>query len=100
MQFIKKIAVSMWETIVEDFTKLPKIAIKSLFFCPAYYIIYRVVSHHAPPLDMWCGYFIGAIIFTSAPKKPSSRQNKEAPQQPSTAIILPTSMTSSANSPR
>ena len=91
MPYVKKIAVSMWETVVEDFTKLPKIAIKSLFFCPAYYIIYRVVSHHAPPFDMWCGYFLGAIIFTSAPKKTNSHPNKEEQQQPSTPFILPAS---------
>ncbi len=91
MPFIKTLALSVWESIIEDFTKLPKILLKSLFYCPFLYGSYWLVSHHAPPYALWGGYFFAALSFTSPPKKTNSRPNKEEPQRPSTPIILPAS---------
>lgn len=88
MPFVKKLATNMWESVAEDFTKLPKIAIKSLINCPALYGIYWLVCHHAPSYGMWLGYFFAALSFTSPPKGTNDRRRKEEPQQPPTPIII------------
>ena len=91
MPFIKKTAAFLWEFVVEEAAKLIKIAIKSLFYAPVFYGIIWLVHHHAPSHDMWVSFVLGALFFTGFSKRTNSRPNKEEPQQPSTAIILPSS---------
>ena len=91
MPFIKKVAVGLWASVLEDFIKLPKIAIKSLFNCPALYGIYWLVYHHAPSSGMWLGYFLAALSFTSPSGKSKSRPNEEDTQQPSRPAVVSTS---------
>jgi hypothetical protein len=92
MPFVKKIAVFLWEFVVEEASKLLRIAIKSLYNAPVFYGIIWLVSHHAPSHDMWVSFFLGALFFTSFSKKANSRPNKEEPQRPPSPIILPASL--------
>jgi hypothetical protein len=100
MSFVKKTAIFLWEFVVEEASKLLKIAIKSLYYGPTFYGITWLVSHHAPSHDMWVSFFLGALFFTSFSSKTNSRPKAEESPQSSNSIILPVSSISSANRPR
>ena len=87
---VKRLAISLWEFVVEELATLLKVAVKSLFYGPLFYGVIWLTSHRAPSHDMWSGFFIGAVVFTVASKKMNRRPNKE-PKQPATPIILPPS---------
>ncbi len=88
MSFVKNVAVSLREFVCTEAAKLLKIAINTLTAGPAFYLIIWLSSHHAPSHDMWLGFFLGALLFTSVNRKANSRPNKEEPQRPSTPIII------------
>ena len=91
MPFVKKTAAFLWEFVVEEASKLLKIAIKSLYYGPVFYGIIWLTSHHAPSRDMWVSFFLGALLFTSFSKKANRQPNQEETQPSTPIIILPSS---------
>jgi hypothetical protein len=78
MPFVKKVAVFLWASVVENLTVLLKIAMKSLFYGPAFYGISWLSSHHA--LRTLCGLpsFGGHTSLLTLPRKQAIAQTKRS----------------------
>ena len=84
-----KIAVDLWQSVVDEIEILARIAIKSLFCGPVFYGVNWFIYHHAPSREMWFGFFFGAIMFTSSRKKSGEDASKEQPRRTQSSIVLP-----------
>lgn len=87
----KNLAISLWESVVDDLTKL--LSIRFLFYGLFFYGLNWLVSHHGPSHDAWFGFVFAALFFIPTNKKTNIRRDKER-QPPPSLIIFPTSSTS------